>query len=402
MTAVLVINSGSSSFKYQLIAMETEEVLASGLIERIGEESGSVKHFVLNGGGDAGSVTFERELLIADHEEGFRLMLESFSEHGPSLVVNAPLAVGHRVVHGGKQFLEPTVITDQVKVGIRDLFDLAPLHNPANLQGIIAAQRAFPHVSHVAVFDTAFHHSLSPAAYTYAIPVAAAEKHNVRRYGFHGTSHKFVSERVAQFLETPVEKLKTIVLHLGNGASVCAVNGGRSFETSMGLTPLEGLVMGTRSGDIDPAAIFYLHRKTGLGFDQLDDLFNQESGLLGLSGHSDMRDVGAAAKYGDKAALRALDVYCHRIKHYVGAYIAQLGHVDVIAFTAGVGENSAPVRAQSLARLEGLGIWIDPDRNETSRRGTRVISADNSRVTVLVVPTNEELEIARQALSVVQ
>jgi acetate kinase len=395
MTAVLVVNSGSSSFKYQLIEMDTETVLASGLVERIGEPTGHAKHV-------SGDHSWERDLPIPDHTAGFQVMLDAFEADGPELTGEAEVvAVGHRVVHGGKRFYEPTLVTDLVKINIEDLADLAPLHNPANLQGIEAAQKAFPDVPHVAVFDTAFHETLSPAAYTYAIDAALAEKHRIRRYGFHGTSHKFVSEAAARFLDRPLADTKSIVLHLGNGASACAVDGGRSIDTSMGLTPLEGLVMGTRSGDIDPAVLFHLARKAGLSPAELDDQLNRHSGLLGMSGHGDMRDVIEAADAGDEAAQIALDVYLHRLKHYVGAYYAELGRVDAIVFTAGVGENNALVRAGALAGLEELGIEIDPARNESGERGARRICTDASRVAVLVIPTNEELEIARQTLSIV-
>lgn len=394
MTTVLVVNSGSSSFKYQLIDVEAEHTLASGLVERIGEASGHSRHH-----SDAGG-TVERDLPIPDHTAGFRVMLEAFAANGPALNDDPPIAVGHRVVHGGKRFFEPTLITPLVEINIEDLSELAPLHNPANLQGIVAARTAFPHVPHVAVFDTAFHQTLPPAAYTYAIDAKIAERHRVRRYGFHGTSFQFVSEAAAAFLGRPLAEVKQIVLHLGNGASACAIDGGRSVETSMGMTPLEGLVMGTRSGDIDPAVLVHLHRQAGLSVDELDDLLNRRSGLLGLSGHGDMRDVQTAAAGGDPAAATALAVYLHRLKGYIGSYYAQLGHVDVISFTAGVGENNAAVRAGALAGLQEFGIEIDVERNEARSRETRRISTDASRVTVLVVPTNEELEIARQTLVV--
>jgi acetate kinase len=394
MSAILVVNSGSSSFKYQLIEMQTEEVLASGLVERIGEATGHSKH-------SAPSGSSELDVPIKDHSQGFQVMLDAFETNGPSLVEHPPVAVGHRVVHGGKRFFEATVVTELVKINIQDLAELAPLHNPANLQGIEAAQTAFPDVPHVAVFDTAFHSTLSPAAYSYAIDKELAERHRVRRYGFHGTSHKFVSEAAAEFLGRPLEDTKTIVLHLGNGASACAVSDGRSVETSMGMTPLEGLVMGTRSGDIDPAVLFHLNRKTGMSFDELDTLLNRRSGILGLSGTGDMRDLISAVRSGDSDAQAALDVYLHRLKHYVGAYAAQLGRVDAIVFTAGVGENTPIIRAGALEGLELLGIEIDAARNESSERGPRLISTDTSRVAVLVIPTNEELEIARQTLAVI-
>jgi acetate kinase len=394
MSAILVVNSGSSSFKYQLIEMQTEEVLASGLVERIGDQTGHSKH-------TAAGASSELDLPIKDHAQGFQVMLDAFATNGPSLSEHPPVAVGHRVVHGGKRFFEATIVTDLVKINIEDLADLAPLHNPANLQGINAAQKAFPEVPHVAVFDTAFHSTLSPAAYTYAIDKKLADQHRIRRYGFHGTSHKFVSEAAAEFLGRPLDDTKTIVLHLGNGASACAVSDGRSVETSMGMTPLEGLVMGTRSGDLDPAVLFHLHRKTKMTFDELDTLLNRGSGILGLSGSGDMRDLIAAAQSGDDDAQVALDVYVHRLKQYVGAYAAQLGRLDAIVFTAGVGENTPLVRAGALAGLEILGVEIDEARNSSSERGPRVISTDASRVAVLVIPTNEELEIARQTLAVI-
>ncbi|MFB2580746.1 acetate/propionate family kinase [Herbiconiux sp. P15] len=394
MSAILVVNSGSSSFKYQLIEMETEEVLASGLVERIGEEVGHTKHTTPGG-------TWESDDPIADHTAGFAAMLGAFDEHGPSLDEHPLAAVGHRVVHGGKRFHEATVVTDLVKINIEDLSELAPLHNPANLAGIDAAQKAFPSVAQVAVFDTAFHQTLAPAAYTYAIDATLAERQRIRRYGFHGTSHKFVAGAAASFLERDVEELKLIVLHLGNGASVCAIDGGRSVETSMGMTPLEGLVMGTRSGDLDPAVLFHLHRKTGMGFAELDELLNRRSGLLGLSGKGDMRDVQKAAAAGDASAQLALEVYLHRIRGYVGSYYAQLGHLDAIVFTAGVGENNPLVRAGSLSGLDELGISVDLALNEAAGSDARVISSASSRVKVLVVPTNEELEIARQSLAAV-
>lgn len=391
MSAVLVVNSGSSSFKYQLIDTVNERALASGLVERIGEGLGHTIH-----NGPAG--TSERTLEIPDHTAGFRAMLDAFESDGPSLAEFPPVAVGHRVVHGGKRFFEPTIVTPLVEINIEDLADLAPLHNPANLQGIRAAERAFPDVPHVAVFDTAFHQTLAPEAYTYAIDAALAEKHRVRRYGFHGTSHKYVSEEAARFLGRPLGELKQIVLHLGNGASACAIDGGRSVDTSMGLTPLEGLVMGTRSGDVDPAVLLHLARRANLDIDGLDDLLNRRSGLLGLSGRGDMRDVQIAADQGDAQARLALDTYLHRLKHYIGAYFAVLGGLDVLTFTAGVGENAAAVRAGALRGLEGIGIRLDATRNAERVPGIRVISTDDSPVTVLVVPTNEELEIARQTL----
>jgi acetate kinase len=432
MTAVLVVNSGSSSFKYQLIEMDTEMTLASGLVERIGELMGTSNHTVFApaepiliaakadasvvsvAGTDASPVRagvlesapvamtaheFARELPIENHTAGFAVMLEAFALNGPSLTLHAPVAVGHRVVHGGARFHEPTIVTEQVKRDIDELSALAPLHNPGALQGIVAAVAAFPAVPHVAIFDTAFHQTLPPEAFTYAVDVDLAEQYRVRRYGFHGTSHGFVARSGAEFLNRAPEDLNQIVLHLGNGGSVCAVRAGKSVETSMGMTPLEGLVMGTRSGDVDPGVLFHLNRRAGLSIDDLDTLLNRGSGLLGLTGHGDMRDVIVAADAGDGPSQLAIDVYVHRLKHYIGAYYAQLGRVDVISFTAGVGENNAMIRARALDGLEALGIRIDPVRNASKQRGPRRISADDSVVTVLVFPTNEELEIARQTLA---
>ena len=396
MSAVLVINSGSSSFKYQLIDMSTETELASGLVERIGEASGHARHNA------AGSDRVEQTLPIPDHTAGFAVMLAAFAATGPQLSTANLVAVGHRVVQGGSIFQGPTVIDDEVLAQISALSDLAPLHNPAHVQGINAARAQFPDVPHVAVFDTSFHQTMPAPAYTYAINTALAAEYSIRRYGAHGSSHKFVSEAAAEFLGRPLAELKTIVLHLGNGASACAVDGGKSIDTSMGLTPLQGLVMGTRSGDIDPAVLFHLHRKAGMSIEELDTLLNKQSGMLGLTGNGDMRDVEDAAVAGDAVAQAALDVYYHRIRGYVGNYIAQLGGLDVIVFTAGIGENSGIVRAGSLAGLEFLGIEIDPAKNDPFSRVARVISTDASRVTVLVIPTNEELEIARQTLDTIK
>lgn len=392
---ILVINSGSSSLKYQLIDIDDEQTLASGLIERIGEASGYHTH-------KHGDEKHESELAVRDHAAAFAAMRRAFAEQGPSLDERPLIGVGHRVVHGGARFFEPTLIDHLVKINISDLAELAPLHNPGAVQGIDAAEKAFPELPQVAVFDTAFHQTMLPAAYTYAIDADLAAKYRIRRYGFHGTSHKYVSKEAARFLGRPIGELKQIVLHLGNGGSACAIDGGRSIDTSMGLSPLAGLVMGTRSGDIDPSVLLHLWRRQHMTVHQMDDLLNKQSGLLGLSGHADSRDVQAAAEAGDERAILATQVYRRRVKHFVGAYMALLGGVDVITFTAGIGENSAPVRAGSLSGLERLGIEIDPERNAAPNHGPRVISTDSSPVTVLVVPTNEELEIARETLEVVE
>ncbi|WP_311244558.1 acetate kinase [Microbacterium sp. WCS2018Hpa-23] len=401
MSAILVINSGSSSLKYSLIDIENENELAAGLIERIGQDVSAIRHTVRPDASADAVVTmldasYESERPLADHDAAFAVMLEQFAEHGPLLDEHPPVAVGHRVVHGGARFYAPTLVTRNVEEQIEELSVLAPLHNPANLAGILAAKAVFSEVPHVAVFDTAFHQTLPPAAYTYAIDAELAARHRVRRYGFHGTSHQFVSESAAAFLGRDLGTLRQLVFHLGNGASVTAIDGGRSVETSMGLTPLEGLVMGTRSGDLDPAALVHLSRRAGLSIDDLDALLNSRSGLKGLAGRSDMRDILAGRESGDEAATLAFDVYIHRLRAYAGAYIAQLGGADVISFTAGVGENSAAVRAEAMATLGFAGVEIDHARNEARQRGIRRISTDDSPVTVLVVPTNEELEIARQ------
>ena len=307
--------------------------------------------------------------------------------------------MAHRVVHGGTRFSAPVRIDDGVLAAIRELSALAPLHNPVNATGIEVARQVFPLLPHVAVFDTAFHQTLPPHAYTYAVPPHWERDYGVRRYGFHGTSHAYVSRAAAGLLGRPVEDANVIVLHLGNGASATAVAGGRSVDTSMGLTPLEGLVMGTRSGDIDPAIVAHLHRTAGLDPDLVDRALNSSSGLLGLAGHSDLREVRLLVEEGDEHAALALDVFCHRVRKYVGAYMAVLGRTDAVVFTAGIGENDAVVRARSLAGLEDLGIRIEEERNTARSRDARVISADGSPVAVLVVPTDEELEMARQAVS---
>jgi acetate kinase len=369
-TTVFVVNSGSSSIKWELLDAESGRSRGGGIVERIGEA-----------GGDA-----------IDHEAGMRAILADLGEQHP-------VAVGHRVVHGGSIFTAATIVTDEVERRIGDLSSLAPLHNPANLEGIRAARAAFPGVPNVAVFDTAFHNTLAPEAYTYAIDARVAAENGIRRYGFHGTSYQYVSGRAAQVLGRPLHELRLIVFHLGNGASVCAIDGGRSVETSMGMTPLEGLVMGSRSGDLDPGILSRLG-SAGLDWRAIDELLNRASGLLGMAGSGDMRDVQSAAGRGDAAARVALDVYHHRLRHYLGAYLVLLGGADAIVFTAGVGENSPLTRAATLTGLEGFGIRLDAQRNEARDREPRVISSDESRIAVLVVPTNEELEIARQALAV--
>jgi acetate kinase len=394
MSTILVVNSGSSSLKYQVIETDGEAVLGKGLVERIGEATGRLVHTTPDG-------EWTEERPLPDHDAAFTAMLDAFAEHGPAVAGGGLDAIGHRVVHGGARFFAPTVVTPQVERDIDELAEYAPLHNPANLAGIRAAGRAFPGLPQVAIFDTAFHQTMPAEAYTYAIDDAIARKYRIRRYGFHGTSHKYVSARAAAFLGLPLEQSRLIVLHLGNGASACAVLNGESVDTSMGFTPLQGLVMGTRSGDLDPAVVFQLARFGGLTLDELDNLLNKKSGMLGLTGTADMRDVITAKDSGHREAQIAFDVYTHRLKHYIGAYLAVMGGADAIVFTAGVGENSFPVRAGALAGLEGLGIELDATLNEQRSRDERRISTADSRISVLVIPTDEELEIARQTAAAV-
>ncbi|MBM7245468.1 acetate kinase [Rhodococcus fascians] len=385
--SILVVNSGSSSVKFQLVDPDSGESLASGLVERIGESDGRVEL-------DYRGESAERTQHIEDHGDGLALAFEMLADAGIQLGSDVT-AVGHRVVHGGTVFYRPTIIDDAVVQQISDLSSLAPLHNPPNVLGIEVARKQLPNVPHVAVFDTAFFHSLPDAAATYAIDAAVAAEHDIRRYGFHGTSHRYVSEQVAQFLDRDLGDLKQIVLHLGNGASASAVDGGRAVDTSMGLTPLEGLVMGTRSGDIDPGVIMHLRRSAEMSVDDIDTLLNRRSGLIGLSGVNDFRELQQRIDDGDASARLAYVVYIHRLRKYVGAYMIGLGRLDAITFTAGVGENAAAVRADALANLEHFGIRIDSERNAVRSKSARVISAESSAVTVLVVPTNEELAIAR-------
>lgn len=368
----LVLNCGSSSVKYQVVDTTQDEPLASGLIER-----------------------------VTNHGAAIREIIDALSQPESGVDLDRLTVVGHRVVQGGAEFSAPTIIDDDVERSIALLATLAPLHNPPNLAGISAARAAFPDLPHVAIFDTAFHTTLSEAAHTYAIDRRVAQEHGVRRYGFHGTSHSYVSRETARLMDRPVEELSMIVLHLGNGASACAVQGGRSVDTSMGLTPLEGLVMGTRSGDIDPAVTLHLARTAGMTIDEVDALLNRQSGMLGLTGYSDMRDVRAAANDGSREARLGLEVYSRRIRGYVGQYFAQLGALDAIAFTAGVGENDDDVRLESLSGLEALGIVMDAERNKGRKKQATLVSADDSRVQVWVVPTNEEREIALQSIAAV-
>ncbi|MDT5407790.1 MAG: acetate kinase [Mycobacterium sp.] len=376
---VLVLNAGSSSLKYQLIEPDSGHSLANGIVKQIGEPSSPV----------------------TDHGAALRVAFEKLSDEGIDLKACGLVAVGHRVVHGGSVFYRPTVIDDTVIAELKGLSMLAPLHNPPALQGIEVARTMLPAVPHVAVFDTAFFHNLPAAAATYAIDRELAEKWHIRRYGFHGTSHRYVSEQAAVFLDRPWEELNQIVLHLGNGASAAAIAGGRAVDTSMGLTPLEGLVMGTRSGDIDAGIVSYLYREADMTVDDIESMLNHHSGLLGLAGERDFHRLREMLVSGNSSAQLAYDVFIHRLRKYIGAYLAILGRTDVVSFTAGVGENAVAMRRDALDGLQGLGIDIDEQRNAQPGEGARRISTDSSPVAVLVVPTNEELAIARDCLRAV-
>jgi acetate kinase len=374
---VLVVNSGSSSLKFQLVDPDSGQSHEGGVIQQIGEPSSRA----------------------ADHEEALRLAFAQMGEAGVDLKSCGLLAVGHRVVHGGKRFYRPTLLDDAVVAEIDKLSELAPLHNPPAVRGIAVARKLLPDVAHVAVFDTAFFHDLPAAAATYAINRELAQRYDIRRYGFHGTSHRYVSQQVAAFLDRPLDGLNQIVLHLGNGDSASAIAGGRPVDTSMGLTPLEGLVMGTRSGDIDPGVVSYLSRRANMSVDEIESMLNHRSGVWGLSGENDFRRLQQMVESGDASAKLAYDVFIHRLRKYIGAYLAVLGNTDVLTFTAGIGEHAAGVRRDAVTGLEGLGLVIDDDRNAN---GERRISADDSPITILVIPTNEELAIARDCVGALE
>jgi acetate kinase len=375
---VLVLNAGSSSLKYQLVVPETAEVQAKGLVERIGEP---------------GSPT-------ADHAAAMQTMQKDLAAEGIDLDAIGLRAVGHRVVHGGPDFSDPTIIDDAVLAEIKDLIPLAPLHNPGAVSGIEAARAEFD-IPHVAVFDTAFFSTLPAAAATYAIPRDLAQRYRIRRYGFHGTSHQYVSRAAAELVGRDLGELNQIVLHLGNGCSASAVRGGAAVETSMGLTPLQGLVMGTRSGDVDPGLHTFLHNELGMTIAEIDTLLNKQSGLKGMAGVNDFRELEQRRAAGDEAQL-AFEVYVHRLKHYLGAYLALLGRLDVLSFTAGVGENNPALRAAVVDGLDGLGFEVDQDLNGVRSKDARVISPDNAGITIAVVPTNEELAIARETAALLE
>lgn len=392
---VLVINCGSSSLKYQLIETDSETVLAKGLCERIGIDGSAITHTPK--GGDKVTTTVP----MKDHTDAVKLVIEKLTDTNVGVIKSLDEidAVGHRVVHGGEKFATSVVIDDEVMEAIAECNDLAPLHNPANIIGINACKEVMPGVPMVAVFDTAFHQTMPDKAYMYGIPYEYYEKYKVRRYGFHGTSHDFVSKRAAEILGKKREELNIIVCHLGNGASISAVKKGQSVDTSMGLTPLEGLIMGTRSGDIDPAIVSFIADKEGITADEVVNILNKKSGVLGLSGgiSSDFRDLGDAAEAGNEMAKNTLDAYAYRVAKYIGAYMVAMGGVDVIVFTAGIGENNAIVRALVGNYLTCLGTSIDPEKNKL--RGEEVIlSAENDKVVTMIVPTDEELAIARETV----
>ncbi|WP_029117911.1 acetate kinase [Mycobacterium sp. URHB0044] len=373
---VLVLNCGSSSLKYAVVEPDSGRQLADGIVERIGQGE------------------------IADHAAALRAAFDELAESGRDLDDLGLVAVGHRVVHGGPDLYRPTLVDDGLIATLESLAPLAPLHNPPAVLGIRVARRALPDLPHIAVFDTAFFHDLPPAARTYAIDRDLAEQWHIRRYGFHGTSHQYVSEQAAEFLQAPLESLNQIVLHLGNGASASAIVGGRPLDTSMGLTPMEGLVMGTRSGDIDPGIITYLSRTAGMSIEDIETMLNRRSGVLGLGGEIDFRVLHERIESGDEAARLAYDVYIHRLRKYIGAYLALLGNTDVITFTAGVGENDALVRRDALSAMATLGIELDEHLNDSPAKGPRRITAEMSPTTVLVIPTDEELAIARACVGV--
>ena len=395
---ILVINCGSSSLKFQLIDMTTEAVQAKGLCERIGIDGSRIVYT------PAGGEKMTIESPMPTHTEAIKLVLDCLTnaEYGVIKSLKEINAVGHRVVHGGEKFASSTIITDEVIKVIEECNELAPLHNPANLIGINVCRELMPGVPMVGVFDTAFHQTMPKKAYLYGLPIKAYTDYKIRRYGFHGTSHSFVSKRVAEFLGKPVEDLKTIVCHLGNGASICAVDGGKSVDTRMGFTPLAGLVMGTRSGDIDPAILEYYANKEGLTLSEVTTVLNKKSGMEGLTGgKSDFRDLEEGYEAGDQACIDAIEVFCYNVARFVGAYAASLNGVDVIAFTAGIGENSGFVRGKICEYLGYLGITIDAEQN--SKRGEDIIiSTPDSKVTVCVIPTNEELMIARDTKALVE
>ncbi|MDR1236864.1 MAG: acetate kinase [Propionibacteriaceae bacterium] len=389
---ILLLNCGSSSVKYQVIDAESEAVTATGLIQRIGEDLGTIDHTH-----DGNKHSDQR--VYPDHKVALAHMVAMFEQYGPSL--NEVVAVGHRCVHGGERFRETTVIDDAVIAALRELIPLAPLHNPPGIAGIDAARAELPDVPHVAVFDTAFFSTLPAQAYSYAIDTDLAKRYGIRKYGFHGTSHSYVSRKAAEFLGKDMASFNQIVAHLGNGASISAIQAGAAVDTSMGLTPLAGLVMGTRSGDVDPGLTPFLANQAGMSIAEIDDFLNKKSGLIGLSGVNDFRDLEPMMDAGDERALLAMDVYVHRLISYIGSYLALLGHVEALTFTAGVGENQVMVRERTIRALEPFGFVLDPEANNARSKQARRISTPDSPVAVLVIPTNEELAMARETVAAI-
>ena len=397
---VAVINSGSSSIKYEVFDTEGCVMLASGLVEQIGSAGGRLKQRLMKAGG-----SFDERIhnsFLANHREAFEFMVNVNREDRIIKDDAELIGIGHRVVHGGETFREPVLIDAGVIAAIRKLVPLAPLHNPSNLLGIEAAQKRFPGVPQVAVFDTAFHQTLPPPAYCYALPHELYEKHHVRKYGFHGTSHEYVAKEAAKHLGKPLSESNMIILHLGNGASAAAIQGGRSIDTSLGMTPLEGLVMGTRCGDIDPSIPFYLMRQTGMKPEDVENLLNRESGLKGICGVSDMREILERTAKGDERAELAIEMFCYRIKKYIGAYYAVLGRVDAVVFTGGIGENAGAIRQRACEGLEHIGITVDPGKNSISGKALFEIQKDGRPVRVLVAETDEEREIAIETISTIE
>ena len=394
---VLVINSGSSSIKFRLYDMAREKLLVSGALERIGETDGNRVYREYTATGYVKE--YNEKLPAADHAAGLKQIFAFLESSSSQVSMKSIHAIGHRVVHGGETFQAPTLIDESVINGIRKMIPLAPLHNPANLAGIEATRQLCPQVPQVAVFDTAFFRTLPPYAYRYALPDELYRHHHVRRYGFHGTSHLHVARQAADYLQQSLETLRLVTLHLGNGASAAAIRDGICVDTSMGMTPLEGLIMGTRCGDLDPSVHFYLARVLGMDLNQIETLLNSDSGMKGLCGVKDMREVHRRANQGDDQASLAIDMYCYRISKYIGAYYTILDGLDALVFTAGVGENDPFIRQSVCNRLSVLGITLDHEQSQSGASGTFIISKDSSKVKALVVPTNEELEIARLTVS---
>jgi len=398
---VIAINSGSSSIKYEVFALDDCTSLVEGLLERIGTPEARFKRRRLTDAGDWEEIVETRP--VSDHREGFQFLLDVAASYPTARVSTGEIfGFGHRVVHGGEAFHEPVIVDDEGVRQIEALIPLAPLHNPSNLVAIEALRALRPDVPNVAVFDTAFHQSMPPKAFHYALPFELYQMHHIRRYGFHGASHQYVAREASRYLGIPEEHLNLITLHLGNGASATALRGGKSIDTSMGLTPLEGLIMGTRCGDLDPAIHFYLSRKTGRALEAIEEILNKESGLKGICGTNDMREIERSAEVGNARAELAIDMFCYRIRKYIGAYYAVLGRVDAVVFTGGIGENSARVRRESCEGMATLGISFDDRRNQEASFGIAEIQSEDSRVKILVIPTHEELEIARQTIQTIR